>query len=68
VVKSESQARDIAEFRTHRNKEALRIKSARSTKDSMFSRISQGELKELRESEMWQAGKTVRSLRPENQK
>lgn len=26
------------------------------------------ELKEIRESEMWQAGKTVRSLRPENQK
>jgi ketol-acid reductoisomerase len=26
------------------------------------------ELKELRESEMWRAGKTVRSLRPENQK
>ena len=26
------------------------------------------ELKELRDSEMWQAGKTVRSLRPENQK
>ncbi len=26
------------------------------------------ELKELRESEMWQAGKAVRSLRPENQK
>src|SRR5689334_23582963 len=25
------------------------------------------ELKDLRESEMWQAGKTVRSLRPENQ-
>jgi ketol-acid reductoisomerase len=25
------------------------------------------ELKELRESEIWQAGKTVRSLRPENQ-
>ncbi|MES2487762.1 MAG: ketol-acid reductoisomerase, partial [Bacteroidota bacterium] len=24
------------------------------------------ELAELRESEMWQAGKTVRSLRPEN--
>ena len=24
-------------------------------------------LKELRESELWQAGKTVRSLRPENQ-
>ncbi|ANI88651.1 hypothetical protein A9P82_04725 [Arachidicoccus ginsenosidimutans] len=24
------------------------------------------ELKELRESELWQAGKTVRSLRPEN--
>jgi ketol-acid reductoisomerase len=26
------------------------------------------ELKELRESELWQSGKTVRSLRPENQK
>jgi ketol-acid reductoisomerase len=25
------------------------------------------ELKELRDSEMWQAGQTVRSLRPENQ-
>jgi ketol-acid reductoisomerase len=25
------------------------------------------ELEELRDSEMWQAGKTVRSLRPENQ-
>jgi ketol-acid reductoisomerase len=25
------------------------------------------ELKELRESELWQAGQTVRSLRPENQ-
>jgi len=25
-------------------------------------------LKELRDSEMWQAGKVVRSLRPENQK
>ena len=25
------------------------------------------ELKELRESELWQAGKTVRGLRPENQ-
>ncbi len=27
----------------------------------------EAELKELRESEMWKAGKTVRSLRPENQ-
>lgn len=27
----------------------------------------EAELEELRESEMWQAGKTVRSLRPENQ-
>jgi ketol-acid reductoisomerase len=26
------------------------------------------ELKELHDSELWQAGKTVRSLRPENQK
>jgi ketol-acid reductoisomerase len=30
------------------------------------SRLEQ-ELRELRESQMWQAGKTVRSLRPENQ-
>lgn len=28
----------------------------------------ENELQELRESELWQAGKTVRSLRPENQK
>jgi ketol-acid reductoisomerase len=28
----------------------------------------EGELRDLRESELWQAGKTVRSLRPENQK
>ncbi len=28
----------------------------------------EAELKELRDSEMWQAGKVVRSLRPENQK
>lgn len=28
----------------------------------------EAELKELHDSEMWQAGKTVRSLRPENQK
>jgi ketol-acid reductoisomerase len=27
----------------------------------------EAELKDLRESELWQAGKTVRSLRPENQ-
>ena len=26
------------------------------------------ELKEIRDSEMWQAGRTVRQLRPENQK
>jgi ketol-acid reductoisomerase len=26
------------------------------------------ELKEIRDSEMWRAGKTVRQLRPENQK
>ena len=28
----------------------------------------ESELKELRESEMWQAGRIVRSLRPENEK
>ena len=32
-----------------------------------FKDMGDHELKELRDSEMWQSGKTVRSLRPENQ-
>ena len=31
-----------------------------------YREILESELKEIRESEMWKAGKTVRSLRPEN--
>ena len=32
-----------------------------------YSERLEVELKEIRESEMWRAGRTVRSLRPENQ-
>jgi ketol-acid reductoisomerase len=37
-----------------------------NSKDDYREKLD-AELKELRDSEMWQAGKTVRSLRPENQ-
>jgi ketol-acid reductoisomerase len=47
-------------------KEAQR--SIESNSKSDYRDKLEVELKELRESEMWQAGKTVRSLRPENQK
>ena len=46
-------------------KEAKR--SIESNSQSDYRVKLDAELKELRESEMWQAGKTVRSLRPENQ-
>ena len=46
-------------------KEAKR--SIDSNSQSDYRAKLDAELKELRESEMWQAGKTVRSLRPENQ-
>lgn len=46
-------------------KEAARSIESNSKPDYR-SRLEE-ELKELRESEIWQAGKTVRSLRPENQ-
>ncbi|MEO8853775.1 MAG: ketol-acid reductoisomerase [Ginsengibacter sp.] len=46
-------------------KEAKR--SIDSNSQSDYREKLNEELKELRESEMWQAGKTVRSLRPENQ-
>jgi ketol-acid reductoisomerase len=44
---------------------ALSIES--NSKPDYREKLEQ-ELKELRESELWQSGKTVRSLRPENQK
>lgn len=46
-------------------KEAARSIDSNSQKD--YREKLEAELKELRESEMWQAGKTVRGLRPENQ-
>ena len=47
-------------------KEAARSIESNSKED--YRANLEEELKELRESELWQAGKTVRSLRPENQK
>lgn len=46
-------------------KEAQRSIDSNSQPD--YREKLQAELKELRDSEMWQAGRTVRSLRPENQ-
>lgn len=46
-------------------KEATKSIESNSKKD--YREKLEGELKELHESEMWQAGKTVRGLRPENQ-
>lgn len=42
-------------------------KSIESNSKTDYREKLEGELKELHESEMWQAGKTVRGLRPENQ-
>ena len=42
-------------------------KSIESNSKADYREKLEVELKELRDSEMWQAGKTVRSLRPENQ-
>ena len=42
-------------------------KSIESNSKADYREGLEAELKELRESELWQAGKTVRSLRPENQ-
>jgi ketol-acid reductoisomerase len=47
-------------------KEAARSIESNSKEDYRVK--LEEELKELRESEIWQAGQTVRSLRPENQK
>ena len=46
-------------------KEAARSIDSNSKAD--YREKLEEELKELRESELWQAGRTVRSLRPENQ-
>jgi ketol-acid reductoisomerase len=46
-------------------KEAAR--SIESNSKSDYREKLEVELKELADSEIWQAGKTVRSLRPENQ-
>src|SRR3990170_2556165 len=43
-------------------------KSIESNSKADYREKLEVELKELRESELWQSGKTVRSLRPENQK
>src|SRR5690606_1427515 len=43
-------------------------KSIESNSKPDYREKLEAELAELRDSEMWQAGKTVRSLRPENQK
>jgi ketol-acid reductoisomerase len=43
-------------------------KSIESNSKSDYREKLEVELKELRDSELWQSGKTVRSLRPENQK
>ena len=43
-------------------------KSIDSNSQANYRDKLEEELKELRESEMWQAGKAVRSLRPENEK
>jgi ketol-acid reductoisomerase len=47
-------------------KEAARSIESNSKAD--YRKSLEVELKELRDSELWQAGKTVRELRPENQK
>jgi ketol-acid reductoisomerase len=43
-------------------------RSIDSNSKSDYREKLEAELRELRDSELWQAGKTVRSLRPENQK
>ena len=52
-------------------KEWLQVKEAarsiESNSQADYREKLEVELKELADSEMWQAGKTVRSLRPENQ-
>ena len=51
-----------------RNADGPQPPSSSSNSQADYREKLEQELKELRESELWQAGKTVRSLRPENQK
>ena len=47
VVESESRAREVAEFRQRRDRNASAAANARGTLDQMFARIAAGEAKEL---------------------
>jgi len=47
VVESENKAREISEFRQRKKREAQAAASTRGTLEQMFSRIQEGEVKEL---------------------
>ncbi|WP_303979970.1 translation initiation factor IF-2 [Dongia mobilis] len=47
VVDTEARAREITEFRLHRQREQLALTAGRSTLEKMFSRIQAGEAKEV---------------------
>ncbi|MGC2854912.1 translation initiation factor IF-2 [Novispirillum sp. DQ9] len=47
VVEEEAKAREIAEYRQRKDREAQAVKSARGTLDQMFAKIQAGEAKEL---------------------
>ena len=47
VVDTEARAREITEFRLHRQREQLALTDGRSTLEQMFSRIQAGEAKEV---------------------
>jgi translation initiation factor IF-2 len=47
VVESESRAREVTEFRQHRDRRATQTANQRGTLDQMFARIAAGEAKEL---------------------
>nr|WP_298682127.1 translation initiation factor IF-2 [uncultured Dongia sp.] len=47
VVDTEARAREITEFRLHRQREQLALTAGRSTLEQMFSRIQAGEAKEV---------------------
>lgn len=47
VVASEDRAREVANYRQRKEREALQVKSARSAVEQMFDKIKAGEVKEL---------------------
>lgn len=47
VVANEDKAREIANYRQRKEREALQVKSARSAVEQMFDKIKAGEVKEL---------------------